>query len=131
MMSEACGMFLSGSWTAVRTASRLRRAFSSKCSVKLIGDGTQERSNAAFFVGDIEVGGGDDRRLFATGFEQVNEDANEVAGFLRLRGDEHLVFEQAHQHGRVGPRFDKFGRVSLHVARAESPRGGDVLQHAA
>ena len=40
-----------------------------KQPVDLIGHGTQQRRDAALVVGDVEIGGGDDRRLVTPVFE--------------------------------------------------------------
>ena len=45
---------------------------------------------------------------------------------MRFCGNEYLVFEQPHQHGRVGPRFKEFGSLGF-VLRRRDLRQPDVF----
>src|ERR1019366_1520653 len=74
-----------------------------------IGDRTQQRCYAALVIRNVEVCCRDDGRLVTPRLKKVNEDADEVASFLRLGRDEHLIFEQVRQHGRIRPGLDKLG----------------------
>ena len=62
----------------------------------------EQRGDAAPVVVEAEVGGGDQRAV-GVALEQVGEDADQVAGLLRLGGDQHLVFEELHEMRRERP----------------------------
>ena len=97
----------------------------------LVGDGFEQRADARGVVVQPEVGGGEHGHGLATALVEVGEDADQVARFLRVGGDEHLFFEQAQQVRRVGPRFGEFPALAFllggrHVEQAEG--FGDVLR---
>ena len=61
----------------------------------LVGNRFEQRADARGVIVQPEVGGGEHRHGFATALVEVGEDADQVARFLRVGGDEHLFFEQA------------------------------------
>ena len=71
-----------------------------------------------------EVRRREDRRGSATRFEDIREDADEIARLLRLGGDEDLVLEQGHQVRGEGPGLDEehSGRVFERFYRADASR---------
>ena len=72
-------------------------------AVMLVGHRVQQRTDARGVVIQPEVSSGEHRRGLATALIEVCKDANHVARFLRVRGDEHLLFQQAKQMRCVGP----------------------------
>ena len=72
-------------------------------AVVLVGDGFEQRADARGIVVQPEVSGSEHRHGLAPALVDIGEDADQVAGFLRIGGDENLFFEQAQQVRCVGP----------------------------
>ena len=100
-------------------------------AVVLVGDGFEQRADPRGVVVQPEVGGGEHGHGLATALVEVGEDADQIARFLRVGGDEHLFFEQAQQVRRVGPRFSELPALAFLLGgrHIEQPEGfGDVLR---
>jgi hypothetical protein len=107
----------------------LLRLFSQR-TVVLIRHGFQQRADAGGIVVQPEVGGGEHGNGLATALVEVGKDADQVARFLRIGGDQLLFFQQAQQVRRVGSRFGEFAALALLLGRRhiQQPEGfGDVL----
>ncbi|SLY31116.1 Uncharacterised protein [Klebsiella pneumoniae] len=60
----------------------------------LIRNRIQQCADARCIVIQPEVGGGEHRHGFATALVKISQDANHVARFLRVSGDQHLFLKQ-------------------------------------
>ena len=90
----------------------------------LVRHRVEQRANACSVIVKAEVSRREDRSSFAPALEQVRQDANHVACFLRIGGYQHLVFEQLQQVRRVGPGLDELLAFAVllggrHVEQAE------------
>ena len=96
----------------------------------LIRHGFQQRADARRVIVQPEVGGGEHGNSLATALVEVGKDADQVARFLRIGGNQHLFFEQAQQVRRVRPRFGEFAALALLLGRRhiqQTEGFGDVL----
>ena len=69
----------------------------------LIGDGIQERRDAAGLVVEAEVSRGEHRHGCSAALEEVGQDSDQVTRLLRVGGDEDLVLYVSETPG--GKRF--------------------------
>ena len=99
-------------------------------AVVLVGDGVEQRADAGRVVVEPEVRGGEDRRALATALEEVGEDADQVARFLRVGGDQHLIFEQPQQMRRERPRLDEIACACDRARRRHSRAAGSTRRRA-
>jgi hypothetical protein len=99
-------------------------------AVVLVGDGIQQRADARGIVIQPEVSGREHGHGFATALVEIGQDANHVARFLRVSGDQHLFFKQAQQVRGIRPGLSELLALAIllggrHVQQAEVL--GDVL----
>ena len=93
--------------------------------VVLVRHRVEQRRDTAALVVEAKISRGDHRAV-AVAFEQVGEDADEVARLLRLGGDENLILEKLHEMGSEGPALDELP-PNLIVLRRWGLRQSQVL----
>ena len=72
-------------------------------AVMFVGDGVEQGADARAVVVQSEIRGREQRRHLSSTLIEVGQDPDEVACFLGIGGDQHLLFEQAKQMGGKWP----------------------------
>ena len=97
-------------------------------TVMLVGDGVEQRADTRSIVIKSEVRSREHRCHFTAALVEVGEDANHVARFLRVGGNQHLFFKQAQQMRRKRPGHQELLALAL-VLSGGHPHQTQALRH--
>jgi hypothetical protein len=85
----------------------------------LVRDGVEQRPDLRVRVVEPEIGRRQDRGRFAPALEQIGEDADQIARFLRVGRHKNLIFQQLKQLRRERPRLDEVLSFAILLDRGD------------